>query len=273
MSRFFKKLKLKKHKDAIFLLAVIIISALIYSISPGGIFGGYFSGIVSDSVHGVYTVLDYPVKAIGNSYDNYIALLSVNKENKLLRGKLQVLEQEIEKYKFYGTEDKKLRTLLSLKESVKRKVIPARVTFHGIRGWLDSVDIDKGTEDGVKIGDGVISYGGVVGRVIMTSYETSRVIPMTNPSCIFSVIDVETGTMGIARGIGNGFVKMKFVFDYKKVNVGDDIATSGIGRVFPPGITVGKVSSVKKEGYEIFQNIVIAPQKDLFNYKYVLIEK
>ncbi len=274
MSKFIKSLKLKKHKDAIVLLAIIIISASIYILSLNGInFSGLFSNFISNSVYSIYKVVDYPVKISEKFYNNYIDVLSVKEQNIKLQSELRKIKFKLNLYKGYSIENKNLKALLFLKNSINKKSVPAVVMLHGIEGWFYSLYINKGTRDGIKNGDGVISYDGAIGRVVYAGRRHSRVIPITNPKCVFSVIDADTGTMGIAQGTGNGYLKMRFVFNSKKVNKGDKILTSGLGGVFTPGVYVGNVIIIKKKSYNIFQRITIIPSKNLFNSRYVLVEK
>lgn len=274
MSKFIKRLKLKKHKDVFVLLAVISLSAIIYSLSSSNSkYGGLFSGFFADSVYYAYRVVDYPVKLTGEIYGNYIDLLSVKAENEKLKTKLRNARFELNKIKEYGIENRELRKILLLRDTMGRKTIPAMVMLHGIQGWFFSLYINRGRKDGVKTGNGVISYDGVVGRVVYAGDAKSRVIPITSPKCVFSVIDANTGTIGIVKGTGSGYLKMMYVFNSKKIKEGDKILTSGLGGVFTAGINVGSVAVVDKKSYDIFQRITILPYKNLFNSRYVLVEK
>ena len=274
MGKFTKKLKLKKHKDAVVLLAVILISSAVYLFSVKGIgFGGAFSDFIGNKVYLVYETVDYPIAVSEKIYKNYIDLISVKRNNLRLKEELKKLEFKYNRYRYYAIENRELKSLLFLKNSISRKSAAAKIILHGIEGWFYGLYINKGTKNGITVGDGVISYDGVVGRVVYAGRGRSKVIPITNPKCVFSVIDANTGTMGIANGAGNGYLQMRFVFNSKKINKGDKILTSGLGGVFTSGIYVGKVVSVIKKSYDIFQRVTIAPYKNLFNEKYVLVEK
>ncbi len=274
MGKFFKNVKIKKHKDIIALFIIIAISVSLYIISTNGFkFGGLFSNFISNFSYDIYKAADYPLSISEKLYKNYLNILSVKSDNKLLKARIKIMKYKLNKYKAYRIENEKLKALLFLKNTIAKKSIPATITLHGIEGWLNSLYINKGKKDEVKVGDGVISYSGVVGRVVYDGNNHSKVIPVTNPKCVFSVVDANTGTIGIAQGLGNGYLKMRFVFNSQKVNVGDEILTSGLGGVFTSGINVGKVFSVKKKGYKIFQRITITPQKNLFNAKHVLVEE
>lgn len=274
MRKIFKTGKIKKYKDLIALLVIITVSASIYIFSARGlIYGGPVSNFISNVLFNVYAVSEYPLSVSEKLYKNYLNILSVKNDNKLLTAKIKIVEYRLDKYKAYKIENKKLKNLLFLRENISKKTIPATIVLHGIDSWFDSLYIDKGEKDGVKIGDGVISYGGVIGRVVYEGNNRAKIIPVTNPKCVFSVVDADTGTFGIAQGLGDGYLKMRFVFNSQKVNLGDRILTSGLGGIFTSGINVGKVFLVKRKGYRIFQKITITPYKNLFNSKYVLVEE
>jgi rod shape-determining protein MreC len=220
-----------------------------------------------------YEAADYPVSISEKFYKKYINVLSVKEQNRKLKSELKRLQFKINRYRGYGIENRNLKALLFLKNSITKKSVPAEIMFHGVQDWFYSLYLNKGTKEGVGNGNGVISADGVIGRVVYAGRRRSRVIPVTNPKCVFSVIDADTGTMGIAQGIGNGYLKMRFVFNSKKINKGDEILTSGIGGVFTSGIYAGRVISVIKKNYDIFQRIIIMPYKNLFNDKYVIVEK
>ncbi len=274
MSKFIKNLKLKKHKDALILLIIIIISVSVYALSLKGVkFGGLFSDFIGGAVYRVYEIIDYPIGGAEKLYKNYVNLLSVKERNEKLKRELKTIKFKLNRYENYGIENNNLKALLFLKSSIVKRSIPAEILFHGIEDWFYSLYINKGTKDGIENGDGVISYDGVVGRVVYAGRTGSRVIPATNPKCVISVIDANTGTMGIVQGTGNGYLKMRFVFNSKKIGKGDKILTSGLGGVFTSGLYVGRVVSVVRKSYDIFQRITVIPYKNLFNVKYVLVEK
>ena len=274
MGKFAKKFKLKKHKDAIVLLGVILISLAVYLFSAKGTgFGGVFSDFIGNKVYLVYETVDYPIAVSEKIYKNYIDLISLKRKNLRLKEELKKIKFKYNRYRYYAIESRELQSLLFLKNSISRKSVAAKIILHGIEGWFYGLYINKGTKNGIALGDGVISDDGALGRVVYAGRGRSKVIPITNPKCVFSVIDANTGTMGIANGIGNGYLNMRFVFNSKKINKGDKILTSGLGGVFTSGIYVGKVVSVIKKNYDIFQRVTIAPYKNLFNEKYVLVEK
>lgn len=273
MGKTFKKFK--KHNDLFVLLAVILLSALIFFFSTKkNSSNDFFSGPISNALYYTYDIIDYPIKLSSKIYTNYIDLISVKKNNENLKKTISILKYKLNKDEVFHIENKKLKAILNIKNNIMPgKTIIALVTIHNIGSWFQSFYIDKGSKNGINVGDGAVSYNGVTGRVIWVGKNLSKAIPITNPKCAFSVVDAKTGVIGIAEGIGNGYLKMKFVFSSQKINKGDKILTSGLGGVFTAGLLVGYVTSVKSSVYNIFKKITIMPHKNLFNSKYVLIEK
>ena len=270
MGRTFKKIR--KYMDLIVILIVIAVAALIFFISSNrNQYKGVFSGFISGSVYYVSKVINYPLEFSSDIFRHYIYLVSVKKSNEKLKGEVSILKYNLNKDKVLEIENRDLKKLLNIRNIISHKTVAATVTMHGIQSWFGSFYINKGKKNGISVGDGVVSYGGILGRVIATYAHSSKVIPITNPKCAFSVVDAKTRVMGIAEGIGNGYLKMKFVFSSQKVNPRDKILTSGLGGIFTAGLLVGRVIFVKSKSYNIFKKIVIKPHKNLFNSKYVLV--
>ncbi len=265
----------RKNKD-IFLLVLIIIAVVVIFLAHlnSKKYNGILSGPIYSSIFFIYKITDYPLKLSANIFSNYIDLISVKKDNKMLLKQNNILKNKLYKLNIYKIENGQLRKLLNLKKNIiSKKTISAVITIHGIQSWFRSFYINKGQNSGIKVGEGIVSESGVIGRIIETGRYASKAIAITNPKCAFSVVDAKTGVVGIAKGIGNGYLKIKFIFSTQKVNIGDTILTSGLGGVFTAGLPVGHIIKVTSKSYNIFKKIIVEPHKNLFNSKNVLIER
>ena len=274
MQRGFRKF-FRKNKDFFLLILIILVTLVIFLAHLNSKkYSGFLSGPIYTSIFFIYKIADYPVKLSSNIFSNYIDLVSVKKDNKILLKQNNILKDKIYKLNIFKIENGQLRKLLNLKKNViSKKTISAVITIHGIQSWFKSFYINKGQNNGINVGEGVVSDSGVIGRIIETGHYYSKAIAITNPKCAFSVVDAKTGVVGIAKGIGNGYLKIKFVFSTQKANIGDKILTSGLGGVFTAGLSVGHIIKVTSKPYDIFKKIIVAPHKNLFNSKNVLIER
>jgi hypothetical protein len=67
---------------------------------------------------------------------------------------------------------------------------------------------------------------------------------------------------GVVEGQGGQQLAMKYLRRTDDVQEGDLIVSSGIGGLFPKGLTIGKVVSVKKKNFGISQTVEVAPAAD-----------
>lgn len=126
-------------------------------------------------------------------------------------------------------------------------LIPAKVVSNKIiRGSNNYLVINRGAAEGVRPEMGVVSGGGVVGIVYLTSRHHALVIPLTNNKSSISCRVRGKHYFGYLQWDGRSTRKAHVddVPRYAKARRGNVIETSGYSAVFPPGIFVGRVDKV-----------------------------
>jgi len=95
---------------------------------------------------------------------------------------LESLDQEfLLKLDLLEKDNLRLRRILSLHQSSSNNYISAAVISRKTGSWWRQVILNKGSKDGVEIGNIVIGPGGLLGRVKNTSFFTSSVALITSP--------------------------------------------------------------------------------------------
>lgn len=125
-------------------------------------------------------------------------------------------------------------------------LISATVVSNSLHKANNFIVIDKGSDDGVKTDMGVVGGGGVVGIVSLAGRHYSLVLPTINVKSNISCRVRHRNYFGYLQWNG-GSTTTAFLNDvprYAKIKAGEYIETSGYSTVFPPGIFVGKVTSV-----------------------------
>lgn len=135
------------------------------------------------------------------------------------------------------------------------------------------ITIDKGSADGIRPGMGVISATGVVGKVRSCSEHFSLVTSILHSQFMVSSRLVRSGEIGPVRWQSKdpGLVSMMDVSRYKKVIKGDSAVTSNFNSVFPPGIMVGTVKSVRIRPDQTFYDIDLYVATDFSSLSYVYV--
>ena len=120
------------------------------------------------------------------------------------------------------------------------------VQFGNFPGF--TVDVDKGSGAGVKVGMPAVTSAGLVGRVTDVSLGRSRIRLITDPEFELGIRLAGGEAVAIARGTGHGrpLVVSEGIEATTPVVVGTLVTTSGIDRsVYPPDVPVGLVAEVQ----------------------------
>jgi rod shape-determining protein MreC len=212
------------------------------------------------------------VSNFGSSiWENYIALLHVREENAQLRQELQQYKGANIQYREALATNMRLQKLLELKESLPPPTLTAEIIGKDPSLWFRTFTINRGSSDGVQKGMPVVTVEGVVGQVLTSSPNYSKVLLAIDPNSAIDVITQKTRVQGIAKGLGRDAFALHYVLKSAVVEDGDFILTSGLGGVFPKGLMVGTVSEVRKSRRGMFQDIEIRPAVDFTQLEHLII--
>lgn len=201
------------------------------------------------------------------------------KKNEQLNRKVAELEDKLNDFERYKTENDQLKSVLGIKDvNPDFKFQMADVIGKETGGWFMSYIIDKGTSSGLKNGDPVITPDGLVGKISKTGTTWSRVTTILDRDCAAGSIVARTGDVAVVEGdyeLGkSGFCKLSFVENTVNLNRGDIIETSGLQGTFPKGLRVGRIEEVRPDSSGISQSAVIRPAVDFTKLRqvYIIIE-
>ena len=140
----------------------------------------------------------------------------------------------------------RLRKILSLQESSSKDNISAAVISRKTGGWWRQILLNKGSKDGVEIGNIVIGPGGLLGRVNDTSLFTSSVTLITSPESKLAVWVDRIQINGLLVGLGDDFPSLILYSKDADIKVGDFVSSSPASTLLPPNIPIGIVKSIDK---------------------------
>lgn len=204
-------------------------------------------------------------------WENYIDLLQVREENKELSKHIQGLERENSQLLEVASENQRLRELLQLKKSFELDGVAANVIGFDPSNWVQAIVLDRGKEAGIYEGFPVVSGGGVVGQVVAVGSSSARVLLLVDHSSGIDGILQRNRVRGIVAGAGGEMLYWKFVLRANDVQQGDRVVTSGMGGVFPKGLLLGTISSVKDPTSGLFQRVNIEPAVDISRLESVFV--
>ena len=199
-------------------------------------------------------------------------------ENEQLRAQLSAALAENARLRQAARETEGILELIDIRSRYPdHPTIGAQVVSSVSNSWFDSFTIDRGSSDGVSRNMPVLAHGGLVGRVVFSGNNHSRVISFLNidEGAAVSVRTVRTGETGVVRGDINlmryGLARMDYISLGAQITIGDELVTSHLSDIFPPGISVGTVQEVRMDASGLFQYAVISPSVDFTNIPMVLV--
>ncbi len=157
------------------------------------------------------------------------------------------------------------------------KVIPATIITNQFQFSNNHIIIDKGKNDGIHPGMGVIGTKGIIGTVTKTSPHYAAVLSILNNKTAISVKTKYSNHFGFLKWEGKSpkILRVEDIPLDAKLNISDTLVTSGNSNIFPKGIPVGIITDIKKlKGSKNFE-VKIRPIEDLtdLSVAYVLRNK
>jgi rod shape-determining protein MreC len=154
--------------------------------------------------------------------------------------------------------------------------VTAKVINNSTNKLSNYFTLDKGTEDGVQPGMGVLSTtGGVAGRVKACSDHYSTVLSILNEKWPLSAKIKRGNVDGIVEWKGGNATEAELthVGKHHKVFEGDTVVTSGYSSIFPYGIVIGRIKSVVDDGEKYIIKVNLATDYTAMSYVYVVKNK
>ncbi|MFH1309211.1 MAG: rod shape-determining protein MreC [Candidatus Omnitrophota bacterium] len=216
------------------------------------------------------TVISFPVKLYSKTSGYFYSKKNLYEKNKFLNVEIEQLSLQLERFKELRTENIRLRELLNFKEKIKFDTISAEVIARDPSKWMASFMIDKGATDGILKDSAVCSADGLLGKVIEPGEHMSSVMLITHPNFRAGGILKEARINAIVMGAGNGLVKMLYLPIDAEIKKGDIVTTSEYSKIFPKGITIGKIESVGRSKTGLYKYAMIKPSANPFDQEEVL---
>ncbi|NLW90707.1 MAG: rod shape-determining protein MreC [Syntrophomonadaceae bacterium] len=233
--------------------------------------------IIRDS----YTPLQSGVSGVKYNWDGW-TIAFANKKNQSrtiesLKKQNNNLVMQNQKLLEYRAEALRLRKILAFAEPKRDEynLISARVVARNSQNWYKYLVIDQGQEAGVVKDMAVISPQGLVGRVGSVSRNSAQVILITDrETAVGAILQKTRETRGIVEGLGNSSqLRMVNIPYYSKIEKGNIVVTSGLSKVYPKGIAIGKISKVTKEPSGLLLTAQLKPMTDFDKLEEVLVIK
>ncbi|MCE5258864.1 MAG: rod shape-determining protein MreC [Chloroflexi bacterium] len=213
--------------------------------------------------------LGTPFRALAQGVEN---INKLGEENETLRKENSELRNQIILLQEAQLENEILRKELSFKSSVPSyQLLSAEVIGRDPSEFFKYLIIDRGKDDGVRVGLPVITADGLVGRISEVGPVSSKVMLVTDSSSSVSTLVQRSRATGMTQGYpGQGLI-MRYIPQSASVEVGDIVLTSGLGGGFPMRLVVGQVAEVTEQDVAMFKDARVIPAVNFTSLESVMV--
>lgn len=181
-------------------------------------------------------------------------------ENDTLKVQELLLKAKLQQMLQVEDENNQLKKMLSSVSEIKNRVKIAQLLAISLNDYRQEWLIDAGADSQVYVGQPVIDAYGIVGQVVDTTKETSRILLLTDGHSKIPVRNTRNGLRAIATGLGAGhpmaLLNIQAQTDFQ---VGDILVSSGLGLRYPQGYPVARVVKVRDHASTGVQEVLLAP--------------
>lgn len=238
-----------------------------------------FKNVGSTAFLGVRSGVDSVTSFVSRTVMSVKELATLRKEYNELSDRVSRYEQLERNAAEIRQENIRLKEQLGFSESIIYRHIPAKIIGRDPDNLYSVSIINKGTRDGLGQGMPVIAFHdgtqALVGRIIQAGYFESMVMPLYDTSSFVSARFSESRYEGIVEGQGSYEDPLLMRFIRKRarddISFGDMVITSGMGRLYPEGVNIGRVSRVMVQESETSIEVEIEPSIDFSRLEYVFV--
>ncbi|MBD3648202.1 MAG: rod shape-determining protein MreC [Pseudomonadales bacterium] len=220
----------------------------------------------------VIIVADYPDNLVQDVKDRFASREDLRTRLDALEEELLLLRAKTAKMAALTAENNRLRDLLGSAAKLEDNVLVAELIGVDPDPERQVVIVDKGSLDGVYVGQSMLDAQGLMGQVIEAGPYTSRVLLISDHSHSVPVQVVRSNLRLIAQGTGaTNRLQLMHVQDTADIKEGDLLVSSGLGDRFPSGYPVGVVNEVRHDPGEPFAAVTARPSARLDRSRHVLL--
>jgi rod shape-determining protein MreC len=213
---------------------------------PLAVAGRLGSSIVAPLQEGVSAMF----RPVGSFFSNLFRAGSIAQENAQLRSELETITSQVQYQFALEAQLRALQEQLGLAEDLQLESFGATVIGGPFQNFEWTIQIDKGSDDGVFEDMAVITGEGLVGQVVKVTDSASTVRLILDHRSSVAVRLGSSRTLATLHGQGEGELRLSLIDEDAQVELDDSVVTAtwrlegaDVGTL-PPDIAVGVVSQV-----------------------------
>ncbi len=186
-------------------------------------------------------------------------LSELNEQNRKLQGLVTEYSLQLNSSAEARRENSRLREFLGFEPPDGFKLVPVKIV--SLMNQIDPVAavINKGTNDSILPDMPVINRFGLIGKIKEAMTDFSIVSLLSDPSNAVSGRIAESRQIGIVRYSARRGMFLDNLPADAFVSRGDLLITSGLGGVYPAGLSIAIVDSVSAQKGDILKTVRLKP--------------
>lgn len=260
----------------LFVALAIVLAGLMLraSMSPGS--GNFVTNVVGFFTAPLQNLTSSVSESTGSMMDRYFNADEIYQENQQLKEQIRILTEQQVELEQYRWENESLKNFMGLKEEhPDHEYVMASVVSRDPNSRFHSFVIDKGSLDGVKYLDPVITDDGLVGRITEVGLTFSKITTVLDPALHVGCYNARTRDMGTITGrieaAEEGLCSMELVSRSSTAAKDDIIVTAGSTGLFPKDLVIGRIVSISTESDGKSMTAMIQPAADVEKVTNVLV--
>lgn len=207
----------------------------------------YIEIIASKTVTPIKNALTHLKNKIEGNNSFFETIESLETENEKLKEYNKQLEQKISELEIIKAENNTLKEYMKIADYfTEYEVVPATIISRDITNINSVITINVGKNQGVEKNMAIVTTEGLVGHIISVTDNSAKVQLIIDAANTVSAIVSNNRDAIICRGILEEKNSLKAVYISTEANIstGDKLETSGMGGIYPKGISIGEIKEV-----------------------------
>lgn len=221
-------------------------------------------------IEGIFGNLSH---TIDSSAEELVELRSLRQRNQELEEALASFQAEVAELREIRSDYERLSALVNYVTETRTdwNYVAADVIGQDTQPTIRVIHLDRGTRDGVSVGDPVVTQQGLVGRVTQVSATGCEVLLIIDQESAVEVRLQSSRDKGLVQGTVSGDLVLNFVDDDAVIRPGDLVLTSGETQNYPADLPVGQVGNSSLSEDKLFQQAPVTSFVDFSRLEIVLI--
>ena len=227
---------------------------------------------IGNALYPMQRVVQAPRKMLGTTSDYVAEVASLREENAELKRVEALNASTLLQVEQLRQENSQLRELAGARERAAVHSVVAEVLYETRDPFTNRLVLDKGQQQKIAAGQPVIDATGLVGQITRVFQFSSEMTLITDRDIAIPVQVQRNGMRTVAFGGAAGArMELRYLAGNADVRVDDMLVTSGLDKLYPAGLPVGRIASIDRGDKNDLIKVVVDPIAAVRNNRLLVI--